>query len=234
MLAIRKSEERGLAEFGWLKSFHTFSFGEYYDPSHTNFGMLRVINDDRIKGSSGFPTHGHRDMEIITYVLDGALEHKDTLGNVAVIKPGEVQRMSAGTGIAHSEYNHSATDLARFLQIWVIPDTKGLEPGYEQKYFDPAEGQGKLRLVGSRDGRDGSVTIHQDVSLYAGHLKAGDVVDFVLNSDRQAWVQVARGSVVINDQVLAEGDGAAINDSGQITIKGQTDEAELLLFDLAA
>ncbi|NEQ96990.1 MAG: pirin family protein [Cyanothece sp. SIO2G6] len=234
MLTIRKSDERGLAEFGWLKSFHTFSFGEYYDPNHMNFGMLRVINDDRIKGSSGFPTHGHRDMEIITYVLDGALEHKDTLGNVAVIKPGEVQRMSAGTGIAHSEYNHSATDLARFLQIWVIPDTKGLEPGYEQKYFDPTEGQGKLRLVGSRDGRDGSVTIHQDLNLYAGHLQTGDTVDFALAGDRQAWVQIARGSVAINGQVLVAGDGAAVSKLEQMTIEGRTDDAELLIFDLAA
>ncbi|MEM9217248.1 MAG: pirin family protein [Cyanobacteria bacterium P01_F01_bin.150] len=234
MLTIRKAGDRGVADFGWLNSHHTFSFGQYFDPEHMGFGTLRVINDDRVQGGGGFATHSHRDMEIISYVLDGALEHKDNIGNGSVIKPGDVQRMSAGTGIAHSEYNHSTTDAVHFLQIWVVPEQRGLAPGYEQKHFDPTEHQGKLRLVGSRDGRDGSVTIHQDVDLYVAHLPSGDTIDYETGRDRQAWIHIAKGSVTLNDQVLTTGDGAAVSGSDRLTIQSAADDTELLLFDLAA
>ena len=234
MLTIRKANERGVADFGWLNSHHTFSFGGYHDPAHMGFGPLRVINDDRVLGGGGFATHSHRDMEIISYVIDGALEHKDSIGNGSVIKPGDVQRMSAGTGIAHSEYNHSKTDPVHFLQIWVIPEKQGIEPGYEQKYFDPTEQQGQLRLVGSQDGRGGSVTIHQDVSLYSGHLASGDEVTYTLEGDRQAWIHVVKGALTLNGESLSEGDGAAIADVDQFTIQSQAEDAELLLFDLKA
>ncbi|NET10003.1 MAG: pirin family protein [Merismopedia sp. SIO2A8] len=234
MLTIRKANERGVANFGWLNSHHTFSFGGYYDPAHMGFGPLRVINDDRVAGGGGFSTHSHRDMEIISYVIDGALEHKDNIGNGSVIKPGDVQRMSAGTGISHSEYNHSTTDPVHFLQIWVVPEKRGIEPGYEQKYFDPTEQHGTLRLVGSRDGRNGSVTVHQDVNLYSGHLATGDNVTYHLEGDRQAWVHVVKGRLDLNGESLSTGDGAAIADIAQVSIQAQTDDAELLLFDLAA
>lgn len=237
MLTIRKAGDRGVADFGWLNSHHTFSFGSYFDPEHMGFGALRVINDDRVAGGGGFATHSHRDMEIISYVIDGALEHKDNIGNGSVIKPGDVQRMSAGTGISHSEYNHSEADTVHFLQIWIVPEEKGIDPGYEQKYFDPIEAHGKLRLVGSRDGRDGSVTIHQDVNLYSGHLGEGDRIAYDIEAQRQAWVQVVRGSLIVNGQPLEVGDGAAITPDAEtrsVAIASTSADTELLVFDLAA
>ncbi|MBD2460589.1 pirin family protein [Oscillatoria sp. FACHB-1407] len=234
MITIRPAQERGVANFGWLDSRHTFSFGNYYDPAHMGFADLRVINEDKVTPGQGFGTHGHRDMEIISYVLEGALEHKDSIGTGSVIRPGDVQRMSAGTGIMHSEFNASNADPVHFLQIWILPERKGIEPGYEQKTFSTEEKQGKLRLVGSRDGRDGSITIHQDVNLYATALKAGDTVEHTLASDRVVWVQVARGAVQLNDRPLSAGDGAAITQENLITLQGASDDAEVLLFDMAA
>ncbi len=232
MITVRNRDERGAVNIGWLNSKHTFSFGHYYDPANMGFRALRVINEDRVIPGAGFPTHGHADMEIISYVLDGALEHKDTLGTSSVIRPGEVQRMSAGSGIRHSEYNASKKDPAHFLQIWILPGEEGMKPGYEQKAFPAEEKQGRLRLVGSQDGRDGSVTIHQDVDLYATLLKDGDEVTHELRAGRYAWVQVARGQVSLNGQLLKEGDGAAVRDESALTLVGQTD-AEVLVFDLA-
>jgi quercetin 2,3-dioxygenase len=230
-LNVRKSDDRGRANFGWLDSKHSFSFGHYHDPKHMGFGPLRVINDDRVAPGGGFPTHPHSDMEIISYVLDGALEHKDSLGTGSVIRPGDVQRMSAGTGIRHSEFNASSTAPVHFLQIWIIPEQKGLTPGYEQKAFNDAEKRGKLRLIGSRDGRDGSMTIHQDVDLYATLLAPGDEVSHDIAAGRGGWLQVARGSVSLNGENLNEGDGVAISTSGPLRITGGAD-AEVLLFDL--
>jgi quercetin 2,3-dioxygenase len=232
-LTVRKSEERGSANFGWLDSKHSFSFGHYHDPRHMGFGPLRVINDDRVAPGGGFPTHPHSDMEIISYVLDGALEHKDSLGTGSVIRPGDVQRMSAGTGVRHSEFNASKTEPVHFLQIWIIPEKKGIAPGYEQKAFSDAEKQGRLRLIGSRDGREGSVTIHQDVDLYATLLGKGDVVDHAIAPGRGGWVQVARGSVSLNGEALGEGDGVGVSTSGPLRIEGLAD-AEVLLFDMGA
>lgn len=232
MLQLRRQEERGVANFGWLDSKHTFSFGHYYDPSQMGFGTLRVINEDRVQPARGFDTHGHQDMEIISYVLDGALEHRDSLGNGSVIRPGEVQRMTAGTGVRHSEYNHSQSEQVHFLQIWILPEARGLAPGYEQKMFAAEEKQGRLRLVGSRDGRDGSVTIHQDVDLYAALLAAGQVVEHQLADGRRAWVQVARGTVTVNGAELNAGDGAAVTGANGIHVRGDAD-AEILLFDMA-
>ena len=233
MLAIRPANERGLANLGWLNSRHTFSFGHYYDPQFMGFGPLRVINEDRVKPGQGFGTHGHSDMEIISYVLDGALEHKDSLGTGSIIQPGDVQRMSAGTGVRHSEYNASDTDPVHFLQIWILPEKDGTEPGYEQKAFSAEEKQGQLRLVGSRDGRDGSVTIHQDVDLYASLLGADDSVSYELGDGRHGWVQVARGSVRLNGNELSAGDGVALRGQQTVTIDG-VDDAEILLFDMGA
>ena len=233
MLAIRPANERGLANLGWLNSRHTFSFGHYYDPQFMGFGSLRVINEDRVKPGQGFGTHGHSDMEIISYVLDGALEHKDSLGTGSIIQPGDVQRMTAGTGVRHSEYNASDTDPVHFLQIWILPEADGLEPGYEQKAFPAAEKQGRLRLVGSRDGRDGSVTIHQDVDLYASLLGDDDAATYELGDGRNGWVQVARGSVRLNGNELAAGDGVALKGEQTVTIEG-VDAAEILLFDMGA
>jgi redox-sensitive bicupin YhaK (pirin superfamily) len=234
MITIRPRDLRGSAKIGWLDSKHTFSFGHYYDPSQMGFRDLRVINEDRVIPGAGFPTHGHRDMEIISYVLDGALEHKDSTGTSAVIKPGEVQRMTAGKGVRHSEYNASKTDPVHFLQIWIEPEANGLEPGYEQRAYPEAEKRGKLRLVASRDGRDGSVTVHQDVDLYATVLGAEDKVEHDLRPGRHAWVQVARGHVRLNGEVLKEGDGAAISQLDKIELAGDLgDDAEVLLFDLA-
>jgi redox-sensitive bicupin YhaK (pirin superfamily) len=230
-LTLRKAEERGQANFGWLDSRHSFSFGHYYDEKHMGFGPLRVINDDRVAPGGGFPTHPHSDMEIISYVLDGALAHKDSLGTGSVIRPGEVQRMSAGTGIRHSEFNASKTEPVHFLQIWIIPDKQGLAPGYEQKAFADDDKRGKLRLVGSRDGRDGSVTIHQDVDLYSTLLSKGQVVTHALASGRGAWVQVARGAVTLNGAALREGDGVAIETPGALRLEA-SDAAEVLLFDM--
>jgi redox-sensitive bicupin YhaK (pirin superfamily) len=233
MITIRPASDRGAANFGWLDSRHTFSFGNYYDPRHMGFASLRVINEDKVTPSMGFGTHGHRDMEIVTYVLEGALEHKDSIGNGSTIRPGDVQRMSAGTGIRHSEFNASATDPVHFLQIWILPETEGLDPSYEQISVAPADKQGQLRLLGSRDGRDGSVTIHQDVGLYAATLAEGDRVSHTLAPGRVAWVQVAKGAIDLNGHALTAGDGAAVSDLDAIALTG-TAEAEVLLFDMAA
>jgi quercetin 2,3-dioxygenase len=234
MITIRPAQARGMANFGWLDSRHTFSFGEYYDAQHMGFANLRVINEDKVSPGQGFGTHGHRDMEIISYVLDGALEHKDSIGTGSIIRPGDVQRMSAGSGIRHSEFNASKTDPVHFLQIWILPEARDIEPGYEQKSFAAAEKQGKLRLVGSRTGRDGSITIHQDVDLYAALLQSGDSVQHDFGGDRAGWLQVARGTVQLNGQPLTAGDGAAIDDTTQITLTGTEQPAEVLLFDMAA
>ncbi len=231
MLAIRPANERGLANLGWLNSRHTFSFGHYYDPKFMGFGPLRVINEDRVEPGQGFGTHGHSDMEIISYVLDGALEHKDSLGTGSIIRPGVVQRMSAGTGVRHSEFNASDSDPVHFLQIWILPEQDGLEPSYEQKAFSDDEKRGRLRLVGSRDGRDGSVTIHQDVNLYASLLASGDRVDYELGEGRYGWVQVARGSVRLDDNNLSAGDGVALRGDRTVELEG-VDGAEILLFDM--
>jgi len=232
MLTLRKSNERGHARFSWLDSAHTFSFGEYYDPRHMGFGNLRVINEDVVAPGGGFATHGHRDMEIISYVLDGALEHKDSMGNGSIIQPGDVQRMSAGTGVTHSEYNHSKTEPVRFLQIWFLPERKGLAPGYEQKHFEAAEKRGRLRLVASREGRDGSVSLNQDVDMYAALLDGDETATHELAAGRSAWIQLARGSVSVNGEMLEAGDGAAVNGPKTLTISDARN-AELILFDQA-
>ena len=231
MIALREAENRGTANFDWLLSKHSFSFGHYYDPKFMGFGPLRVINEDRVKPGAGFDTHGHENMEIISYVLDGALEHKDSIGTGSIIRPGEVQRMTAGTGIRHSEFNASETDPVHFLQIWILPEQDGLTPSYEQTDFPTEEKRGRLRLVGSRDGRDGSVTIHQDVNLYAGLFDGAERASFDLASGRIAWVQVARGNVTVAGEALRAGDGLAINAAGPIDIS-DGDDAEILLFDM--
>ena len=231
MISVRRADDRGVAKRGWLDSRHTFSFGDYQDPDHMGFGTLRVINEDEIQPGQGFGTHGHEDMEIVTYILDGALEHKDSIGNGSVLRPGEVQRMSAGTGIEHSEFNPSPTDPVHLLQIWILPERNGLEPGYEQKSFPDDERRGTLRLVGARDGRHGAVTIDQDGDLYATILEGGAEVAHALAPGRKAWVQVARGAVRLNGQTLAQGDGAAVSDEGTLTFTGIPD-AEVLLFDM--
>jgi len=232
MINVRRAKERGTANFGWLDSRHTFSFGDYYDPKHMGFGPLRVINEDRVSPGKGFGTHGHRDMEIISYVLEGALEHKDSIGTGSVIRPGDVQVMSAGTGIQHSEFNHSKTEPVHFLQIWVVPDREGIAPRYEQKAFPDAEKRGRLRLVGSSDGRDGSVVIHQDVELFAAILNAGERVTLPLSTGRKAWLQVVRGSVAMNGQELDVGDGAATEGEPTLTATAKVDDTEILVFDL--
>ena len=232
MITIRHAKERGVANFGWLDSRHTFSFGEYYDPAKMGFGPLRVINEDRVSPGQGFGTHGHKDMEIISYVLEGALEHKDSIGTGSVIRPGDVQVMSAGTGIRHSEFNHSKTEPVHFLQIWVMPDRQGIAPRYEQKTFPDAEKRGRLRLVGSSDGRDGSVVIYQDVELLASLLTAGEKVTHALASGRKSWIQVVRGAVALNGRDLAAGDGAAVANEPDLSITAKVDNTELLVFDL--
>jgi quercetin 2,3-dioxygenase len=231
MITLRKAAERGHANHGWLDSHHTFSFADYYDPSHMGFRSLRVINEDRVEGGGGFPTHGHRDMEILTYVLDGALEHKDSMGNHGLIKPGEVQRMSAGTGVRHSEANASGTTPVHFLQIWVEPADRDLTPSYEQKMFASDEKKGRLKLVASRDAREGSVTVHQDVSLYAGLFGNGERAELTLASNRHAWVHVARGKVKVNGHALEDGDAVAISKESKVEIEG-VDGGEVLVFDL--
>jgi quercetin 2,3-dioxygenase len=228
---IRKSEERGTANFGWLDSKHSFSFGGYYDPRHMGFGPLRVINEDRVAPGGGFPTHPHRDMEIISYVLDGALAHKDSTGENSVIRPGEVQRMSAGTGVRHSEYNASETEPVHFLQIWIIPERQGLRPSYEQKSFAEHEKRGKLRLVGSHDGREDSVTIHQDVDLYATLLEPGESVSHRMSAGRGAWVQVVGGELTVNGEALKAGDGVAISGTDDVRLEARA-MTEALLFDM--
>ena len=232
MMNIRKSADRGLADHGWLLSRHTFSFADYYAPEHMGFGPLRVINEDRVRAGQGFGTHGHRDMEIISYVLEGALEHRDSIGTGSIIRPGDVQIMSAGTGIRHSEVNPSPTEAGHFLQIWIEPDRAGIAPRYDQKQFPESEKRGRLRLVGSRDGRDGSIVIHQDVDLLATVLGAGENATHRLRQGRSAWLQVARGSVDVNGQTLVAGDGAALLDEAAVAVTGHGDRAEILLFDL--
>jgi redox-sensitive bicupin YhaK (pirin superfamily) len=232
MILVRKSNDRGHADHGWLDSRFTFSFADYYDPQHVQFRTLRVMNDDRIAGGGGFPTHPHRDMEIVTYVLEGALAHKDSMGNGSVIKPGDVQYMSAGTGVAHSEFNASDSDTAHLYQIWMFPDRRGYKPVYDQKHFSDADKRGKLRLVVSPDGRDGSVEIRQDNELYATLLAPGESVEHALKPDRHAYVQVARGSVTLNGAQLDAGDGAAVSAEKSLQLTGVND-AEVLLFDLA-
>ncbi len=232
MITIRKSGDRGHANRGWLDSYHTFSFADYYDPNFMGFSSLRVINEDQIAPKRGFGTHSHRDMEILTYVLEGALEHQDSMGNRAVMRPGEVQRMTAGTGVSHSEYNHSDREGTHLLQIWILPDTNGLEPGYEQTAYSDAQKREKLCLIASQDGREGSVKVHQDLNLYATVLGAGEQVNLGVKDDRHLWVQVARGSVVLNGQPLSQGDAAAVSQETQLDLTGN-DLAEVLVFDLA-
>lgn len=231
MITIRKSNERGHADHGWLDTRCTFSFADYFDPEHVQFRSLRVMNDDRIAGGGGFPTHPHRDMEVVTYVLEGALAHKDSMGNGSVIRPGDVQYMSAGTGVAHSEFNASESEPVHMYQIWMIPDKKNYTPTYGQKHFSNEEKHGKLRLMVSPDGRDGSVKIRQDNELYATVLPAGESVKHELKPERHAYVQVARGSVKLNGKKLESGDGAAISQEKSVELTG-VDEAEVLLFDL--
>ena len=231
MISIRKSSDRGHADHGWLDTHFTFSFADYYDPEHTQFRTLRVMNDDRIAGGGGFPKHPNRDMEIVTYVLEGALEHRDSMGNGSVIKPGDVQYMSAGTGVAHSEFNASKTEPVHLYQIWMFPEKQGLKPVYDQKNFSESEKRGKLKLVVSPDGRDGSVKIRQDNELYATVLGSGETVKHELKPDRHAYVQVARGSVTLNGTQLDAGDGAAISEEKALELTG-VKEGEVLLFDL--
>jgi quercetin 2,3-dioxygenase len=232
MITIHKSNDRGHASHGWLDSRFSFSFAEYYDPEHVQFRTLRVMNDDHVAGGGGFPTHPHRDMEIVTYVLDGALAHKDSMGNGSVIRPGDVQYMSAGTGVAHSEFNASEKEPVHLYQIWMFPDKKNYEPTYDQKHFTEADKRGKLRLMASPDGRDGSVKIRQHNELYATVLGAGESVKHQLKPERHAYVQVARGSVKLNGKELETGDGAAISEEKSLQLTGVKD-AEVLLFDLA-
>ena len=232
MLTLRRSSERGHADHGWLNSYHSFSFAGYHDPAHMGFGPLRVINEDRIQPDTGFGTHGHRDMEIISYVLEGELAHKDNMGNGSVIRPGDVQRMSAGTGVQHSEYNHAKAP-THFLQIWIEPDVQGIAPGYEEKHFSPADKRGQLKLVASPDGADGSVKVHQDAKIYAGLFDGTEAAQFALAANRKAYVHVARGSIEINGEKLSPGDAAKI--SGEVAVAlANGAAAEVLLFDLPA
>ena len=232
MIKLRRAWERGHFDHGWLNTYHTFSFAGYYDPAYMGFRALRVINQDIVQPKEGFPTHPHRDMEIVTYVLEGALEHKDSMGNGGVIRPGEVQRMSAGTGLTHSEYNHSRSEPVHFLQVWIQPDESGFAPSYDQKAFAADKLRGRLRLVASRTGREGSVSYQTDTDLYATLLAPGQTVTHPLRPGRHAWLHVARGAVQINGQELAAGDGAAVSGEPVLTLAA-TDHAELLLFDLA-
>ena len=232
MITIRKAEERGHFNFGWLNTYHTFSFGDYFDPRNMGFRSLRVINEDWVKEGRGFPAHPHRDMEIITYILEGALEHRDSMGTGSVIRPGEVQRMSAGTGVTHSERNPSVDEPVHLLQIWIMPDKRDYQPSYEQKAYTDAEKRGRLRLIASPDGKDDSVTIHQDTRLYSTLLEPGERLVHELGPNRHAWVQVARGAIEINGQPLEQSDGAAISDEASLVIEAR-EAAEILLFDLA-
>jgi len=233
MITVRRSQERGGADHGWLNTRHTFSFDTYYDPRHMHFRALRVINEDVVQPDEGFPTHPHRDMEIITYVLEGALQHKDSLGNGSIIRPGDGQRMSAGTGILHSEFNASKTEPVHLLQIWIMPESKGIQPGYEQKAFPESEKRGRLKLIAGHNAENGAVTVHQDVSLYVALLDKGQEVEHTLALGRHAWLQVAKGSVELNGKLLEQGDGAAVSDEQKLAIAGAQDGSEILLFDLA-
>ena len=231
MLQVRKSEERGNANHGWLHSKHTFSFGHYHDPKHTGFGPLLVINEDRVAPGQGFGTHGHRDMEIISYVLEGALEHKDSMGTGSVLHYGDVQRMSAGTGVRHSEFNGSATEEVHFLQIWIQPDVTGIPPSYEEKHFTPESKQGQLRLIASKDGREGSVLVHQDAAIFAGILNGADQAEHALAAGRTAYVHVIRGRISVNGTALNGGDAIKLSDEAAVKLD-QADAAEVLVFDL--
>jgi redox-sensitive bicupin YhaK (pirin superfamily) len=232
MITLRPADARGHFDHGWLDTRHTFSFADYHDPKHMGFRALRVINEDRVRAGEGFGTHGHRDMEIFTWVLEGRLAHRDSMGTGSTIGPGEAQRMSAGTGILHSEFNASDSEPVHFLQIWILPERYGMPPGYEQRRFPDEERRGRLRLVASRDGAHGSVTIHQDVRVYAGVLDAGERADVDLAEGRHAWVQVARGKARLSGQELAPGDGAAVTGERRLGLEG-VERAELLVFDLA-
>jgi redox-sensitive bicupin YhaK (pirin superfamily) len=238
MIQVRRSSERGYADHGWLKSYHTFSFADYHDPRHMGHGNLRVINEDRIAPGTGFGAHGHRDMEIVSYVLDGELAHQDSMGNgqaggaAGVIRPGDVQRMSAGRGVLHSEYNHARDATTHFLQIWIEPRERGIDPGYEQRHFDASEKRGRLRLVASPDGRDGSVTIHADASIWSGLFDGDERATLALDPARKAWVHVARGRAVVNGRELATGDALALAGEAALSIE-RGEDAELLVFDLS-
>jgi redox-sensitive bicupin YhaK (pirin superfamily) len=231
MITLRRAKERGHAQHGWLDSRHTFSFSSYHDPAHMGFHCLRVINEDRVVPGEGFGTHPHDNMEIVSYVLEGALEHKDSMGTGSVIRPGDLQRMSAGTGVTHSEFNHSSSEPVHFLQIWILPERRGIRPGYEQRAFPPAERRNRLRLVASRDGREGSVTVHQDANLYLAALDAGNGLDYRSSPERATWVQVTRGTLRLNDLALAAGDGVAIEGDERLRFAA-TGDCEILLFDL--
>ncbi|WP_250450787.1 pirin family protein [Caballeronia sp. ATUFL_M2_KS44] len=232
MFQIRRSNERGHANHGWLDSYHTFSFADYHDPEHVHFGALRVINEDRVAGGQGFGTHGHRDMGIVSYVLEGALAHRDSMGNGSTIRPGDVQRMSAGTGVRHSEFNGSPSETAHFLQIWIIPDAPGGAPGYEEKRFTDDEKRGRLRVIASPDGADGSVKIGADARIFAGLFTGDERAEFAVPAGRRVYVHVARGKVSVNGEALGAGDAAKIEDTATVTLDAG-DNAEVLLFDLA-
>jgi quercetin 2,3-dioxygenase len=231
MITIRNRDDRGHAQHGWLDSHHTFSFADYFDPEHMGFRSLRVINDDRVSPGQGFGAHRHRDMEIISYVLEGALEHKDSMGTGSVIRPGDVQRMSAGSGVVHSEFNASKTEPVHFLQIWLIPAERNIDPSYEQKTFTNADKQGKLRVVASPDGRDGSITVHTDAVVHAGLFEEGETAELALDKSRHVWVHVARGKVRVNGHELQAGDGAALSEEAAVRIEG-VEGGEVLVFDL--
>jgi len=233
MVTVRRAADRGTADFGWLDSRHSFSFGNYYDPAHMGFGALRVINEDRVKAGAGFPTHGHQDMEIISYVLAGALEHKDSIGTGSVIRPGDVQVMSAGTGIRHSEFNHSKREPVHFLQIWVLPNRRGLPPRYDQKSFADEGRRDRLRLIGSTDGREGSIVIHQDAEIYDSLLGGGKSGTHTLRGGRRSWVQVVGGAVEVNGSPAVAGDGVAVENEAQVSITAHAGGAQVLVFDLA-
>lgn len=232
MITVRPSHERGVANLGWLDSRHTFSFGHYFDPQHMGLGPLRVINEDRVRPGAGFDTHGHRDMEIISYVLEGALEHRDTIGTGSVIRPGDVQVMSAGSGIRHSEFNHSKQEPVHFLQIWVLPDREGISPRYDQKTFSEVEKRGRLRLIGSSDGRDDSIVIHQDVEIFAALLNRSEAVTRALAAGRKGWVQVVRGAGEVNGKAVRAGDGVALEGEADLNVTSAADDSEFLVFDL--
>jgi len=232
MISVRKSRERGHFDHGWLNTYHTFSFDQYYDPRYMGFRTLRVINEDFVAPGRGFPTHGHRDMEIVTYILEGALQHQDSIGNGSVIRPGDVQRMTAGTGVRHSEQNASGTERVHLLQIWILPNAENLTPGYEQKAFTEAERRDRLRLIASGDGRDDSVRLNQDVGLFASILDGDQAVEHTMDPARYAWIQVARGSISVNGENAEQGDGVVVVAEPELTIQAQQ-PSEILLFDLA-
>ena len=231
MIELRKAGQRGYADHGWLKSYHSFSFADYHDANHMGFGPLRVINEDRVAAGMGFGEHGHRDMEIISYVFDGSLAHKDSMGNGSLIKPGDVQRMSAGTGVTHSEFNHSKTGVTHFLQIWIVPNVTGIAPSYEEKHFDAASKRGRLKLIASSDGREGSVVIHQDAALYAGLFDDAEQADLPIADGRLCYVHIAAGTATVNGQALAAGDAAKLTGVSRVYIE-KGENAEVLVFDL--